>query len=66
MPSGTVTAVNTLDGDPPEDRIRCAECDAWIDRNEWHPVRAVTTDDDFRIHAFCSEACREAWSAPDQ
>lgn len=60
-----VPLANSNDIDQPTDQTTCANCGASIDRNQWHPVRATTADDDFRIHAFCSERCREAWSDPD-
>lgn len=50
----------------PDVPLICAECGDRIDRTEWHPV-TTTTDDDgaFRLVAFCSRACREAWQADE-
>lgn len=46
----------------PEIPLTCAECGERVDPTEWHPV-TTTTDDDgtFRLRAFCSQACRDAW-----
>lgn len=62
MPTGSVTLANSNDTDQLTDQTTCANCGASIDRNEWHPVRATTGGDDFRIYAFCSERCRESWT----
>lgn len=62
MSSDLVTAVNSTDCE----QTTCAECGTRIDRNEWHPVRAVTSGEDFRIYAFCSDACRKAWSGREE
>lgn len=64
MVSRTVPVANANDADP-TDATECANCGAPIDRNEWHPVRATTVDDEFRIYPFCSERCRASWSGAD-
>lgn len=65
MSTRPVTVANADDVDGADRAIECANCGAPIDRNEWHPVRASTADDEFRIYAFCSERCRASWSEPD-
>lgn len=43
----------------------CATCGTAIDASEWHPTR-TTTDDEVEVYLFCSEQCRDAWSATDR
>ncbi|WP_256392832.1 DUF7576 family protein [Natronoarchaeum rubrum] len=66
MSSRLVPVANTDDVEQPVRVTECANCGAPIDRNEWHPVRAKTVDDEFRIYAFCSDDCRASWSGPDR
>jgi hypothetical protein len=41
---------------------RCVVCGEPIDTTGWYPIRGRQDDDGiFRVYAFCSEACREAW-----
>lgn len=40
----------------------CATCGTTIDASEWHPTR-TTVDGEVEVYLFCSEQCRDAWSA---
>lgn len=40
----------------------CANCGDRIETTEWHPVETRVEDGDFRMYAFCSVDCREAWA----
>lgn len=66
MSSRPVPVADSDDVDEGTTPVECTNCGAPIDRSEWHPVRASTVDDEFRIYPFCSERCRTSWSGPDE
>lgn len=45
---------------PVADRKSCTNCGTTIDPTEWHPV-ATTREEEFEVHPFCDEQCRELW-----
>ncbi|WP_323190587.1 hypothetical protein [Halostella sp. PRR32] len=41
----------------------CTYCEGEIETSEWHPVRAVRSDeDDVEILPFCESECVEGWN----
>ncbi len=60
-------ATDRSDPAQPPHPLACAECGDRIDRTEWHPVLSTTDDDGtFRVHAFCSQECRNAWRTREE
>lgn len=39
----------------------CAVCGTAVDTTEWHQARHVTTEHEFQIYVFCSDACLDIW-----
>ncbi|WP_458210707.1 DUF7576 family protein [Haladaptatus sp. NG-SE-30] len=40
----------------------CSNCGKQVETDEWHPVVGDNDGSGFRIHAFCDETCRDAWT----
>ena len=44
-------------------RRQCTVCDTRIDTTEWYPIRGRSNPDgEFRVYAFCSDACHDTWA----
>jgi hypothetical protein len=63
--NGTVSSEGTADESEDSHRVPtvCANCASPVDTSEWHPIATeVDEDDEFHLHAFCGDACRDAWA----
>ena len=64
MAPGTDEADSHAPWEGSEDDVgTCAVCGESVETAEWHPID-LDVDDEVRLYAFCSQACRAAWE-PD-